>query len=265
MTTFELVRKLERAEADVSLRAAEVCRRQGEDIRVRRALGGWAIDFGPGSPLSQVLFAGMEGEVTEEELAQVESEFFARDGAATISLCPYADASLVKLLGKRGYRISHFEHTMLRDLSDCEGPPAPGVRMATRDDWSACTDVLCHAFFPAGDAPDSVRALFGKLFGAEGAAVFLASKGDEIAACGGVTITGDVAVLAGDGTEAAYRGRGLQNELIRARCVYARERGCELAMSSTVPGSPSQRNYERTGFHVAYTKALLTKEPGAPK
>lgn len=266
MTTIELVRRLERAEAEVSLRTAEVCRARGADMRVRRALGGWAIDFGPGSPLSQVLFAGMDGEVEEREFADVEGAFFARDVAAAISLCPYADPSLVRILGKRGYRISHFEHTMLRELSgDALEQPAPHVRLAAKADWPACTDVVCGAFFPDGDAPASVRGLFELLYDAEGAAVFLATRGGVVAACGGATIAGEVAVLAGDGTLKGFRGTGLQNALIRARCEYARRQGCELAMSSTVPGSTSQRNYERQGFRVAYTKALLTKDPGAPE
>jgi GNAT superfamily N-acetyltransferase len=266
LTTTELVRRLERAEAEVSLRTAEVCRARGADMRVRRALGGWAIDFGPGSPLSQVLFAGMDGPVDEGEFAEVEQAFFARDVAATISLCPYADPSLVRILGRRGYRISHFEHTMLRELSaDALEPPAPNVRLAAKADWASCTDVVCGAFFPGGDAPDSVRSLFELLYDAEGAAVFLATRGGAVAACGGITHAGDVAVLSGDGTLEAFRGLGLQNALIRTRCAYARELGCELAMSSTVPGSSSQRNYERQGFRVAYTKALLTKDPGSPE
>jgi GNAT superfamily N-acetyltransferase len=246
------------------LRTAEVCRQRGADMAVRRALGGWAIDFGPNSPLSQVLFAGMEGEVIEEEFAEVEQAFFARDVSTTVSLCPYADPSLVRILGKRGYRITHFEHTMLKELGASESSTTPDVRQAEHADWPACTDVVCDAFFPDGDAPESVRGLFELLYAAEGAAVFLALRENTVAACAGVTIAGAVAVLAGDGTAKAFRGLGLQNELIRARGGYALQQGCELAMSSTVPGSTSQRNYERQGFRVAYTKALLTKEPSAP-
>ena len=234
-------------------------------MAVRHALGGWAIDFGPGSPLSQVLFAGMEGEVFEEEFIEVEEAFFARDVSATVSLCPYADASLVRVLGSRGYRITHFEHTMLKVLGESDEGGTPGVRQAERADWPACTDVVCNAFFPDGEAPESVRGLFELLYVAEGAAVFLATQQNTVAACGGVTVAGDVAVLAGDGTVSDFRGRGLQNALIRARCAYAWRQGCTLAMSSTAPGSSSQRNYERQGFRVAYTKALLTKDPGPPE
>jgi len=263
MTTIDLVRKLERAETEVSLRAAKVCMGRGADVRAHPALGGWAIDFGPGSPLSQVLFAGMESAVSEEEFAGTERAFFARDVATTVSLCPYADPSLVQILGRRGYRITHFEHTMVRELTaaDGEAAPAAGIRLAERADWKACTDVVCDAFFPGGDAPESLRGLFEVLFGAEGAAVFLATRDNAVAACAGVTVTGEVSVLAGDGTAAAQRGRGLQSELIRTRCAHAWRQGSRLAMSSTVPGSSSQRNYERQGFHIAYTKALLTKEP----
>jgi hypothetical protein len=34
--------------------------------------------------------------------------------------------------------------------------------------------------------------------------------------------------------------------------------GCDLAGASVAPGSVSQRNYERLGFQVAYTKAMVT-------
>jgi hypothetical protein len=36
---------------------------------------------------------------------------------------------------------------------------------------------------------------------------------------------------------------------------YAFEHGCDLAMMVAVPGSDSQRNAERKGFRIAYTRA----------
>ena len=33
--------------------------------------------------------------------------------------------------------------------------------------------------------------------------------------------------------------------------------GCDLATASTLPGSGSQRNYERLGFEVVYTRVTL--------
>ncbi len=39
-----------------------------------------------------------------------------------------------------------------------------------------------------------------------------------------------------------------------------RLQGCEYAVVSTQPGSGSQRNMERRGFRVAYTKVVMTRE-----
>lgn len=262
MTTLEFVRRLERAEAEVSLRCAKACLAAGADVRVDRALGGWAIDFGPGSPLSQILHAGMQGAVDEAEFAEVEGRFFSRGIASTVSLCPFADPTLIEIIGRRGYRVSHFEHTLSRPLESLSAPP-PHIRLAAHDDWPACGEVLTQAFFPNGGEPPGLRGLFETMFHIEGACAWLAEDAGSIASCGGLTLAGETAVLAGDGTRPAFRGRGFQNQLIVGRCAYALAGGATLAMACTVPGSSSQRNYERQGFRIAYTKALLVKEPPA--
>ncbi len=262
MTTHEFVRQLERAEAEVSLRCAAACRSAGADVRVDRALGGWALDFGPGSPLSQILHAGMEGVVEESDFAAVEERFSGRGIATTVSLCPFADPSLIEILGRRGYRISHFEHTLFRALEPQPGQP-PHIRLAAQADWPACGEVLAEAFFPEGGAPPALRDLFETLFNIEGACAWLAKAEGAIAACGGVTLAGPIAVLAGDGTRPVHRGLGYQGQLIAARCAHALAHGATLAMACTLPGSSSQRNYERQGFRIGYTKALMVKEPAA--
>jgi hypothetical protein len=37
--------------------------------------------------------------------------------------------------------------------------------------------------------------------------------------------------------------------------------GCDLAIALTEPGSASQRNYARAGFQLAYTRAIMVKNP----
>jgi GNAT superfamily N-acetyltransferase len=63
-----------------------------------------------------------------------------------------------------------------------------------------------------------------------------------------------VALLAGASTIPSGRGLGAQGMLLAARLAEARRRGCEIAMMVTAPGSTSQRNAERRGFRVAYTR-----------
>jgi hypothetical protein len=51
----------------------------------------------------------------------------------------------------------------------------------------------------------------------------------------------------------------VQMALLQARLAAARKAGCDLAVSMTGPGSDSQRNIERAGFRLAYTKASMVK------
>jgi GNAT superfamily N-acetyltransferase len=66
------------------------------------------------------------------------------------------------------------------------------------------------------------------------------------------------AVLAADGTRPAFRGRGCQTALIAARLAEAARRGYPLAVVEAAPGSTSQRDLERVGFRLAYTKVIWT-------
>lgn len=95
----------------------------------------------------------------------------------------------------------------------------------------------------------------------EGALAFVAQVGGIPVACGtGLVIPQHrVFALCGAGTLQAFRGRGLQTALFRARMQAAAESGCEYAVVVTQGGSASQRNAERLGFRVAYSKATVIK------
>jgi GNAT superfamily N-acetyltransferase len=67
-------------------------------------------------------------------------------------------------------------------------------------------------------------------------------------------------MLYADATHPFFRRRGVQAALIAARLRAGAERGCDLATAGTLPGTVSQRNYERLGFQVAYTRALMVRE-----
>jgi GNAT superfamily N-acetyltransferase len=81
----------------------------------------------------------------------------------------------------------------------------------------------------------------------------------ELAGGGTVAMHDRVALLGGAGTDLRFRNRGVQQALIEARLAHAARAGCDVAMTVTLPGSGSQRNVERHGFRVVYsrTKFLL--------
>jgi GNAT superfamily N-acetyltransferase len=76
----------------------------------------------------------------------------------------------------------------------------------------------------------------------------------------GLTVAG-VALLAGASTVPEHRKRGAQLALLDARLRYAAEHGCDLAMMGAAPGSASQRNAERHGFRIAYTRIKWRQGP----
>ena len=91
-----------------------------------------------------------------------------------------------------------------------------------------------------------------------GAMWYLASlESGELAGGAAVAIHAGLATLFADSTIPAYRRRGIHRELISARLNEALAQGCDLATASAMPGSASQRNYERLGFEVAYTRLTM--------
>ncbi|MBI3406447.1 MAG: GNAT family N-acetyltransferase, partial [Acidobacteria bacterium] len=83
---------------------------------------------------------------------------------------------------------------------------------------------------------------------------FLARINGTPAGGGAVCIHEGVGVVNGASTLPEFRGRGVQRALLLTRLHYALEHGCDLAMTNTQPGSGSQRNVERLGFRVAYSR-----------
>ena len=70
----------------------------------------------------------------------------------------------------------------------------------------------------------------------------------------GFGIYDNVCILAGAATIPEARNQGVQNALLDARLRLARESGCSLAMICALPGSQSQKNAQKNGFNIAYTR-----------
>jgi len=82
----------------------------------------------------------------------------------------------------------------------------------------------------------------------------LAELDGQPIATGGLSINDGVALLAGASTVPESRKQGAQLALLESRLRHAAESGCDLAMMGAQPGSASQRNAERHGFRIAYTR-----------
>jgi GNAT superfamily N-acetyltransferase len=88
----------------------------------------------------------------------------------------------------------------------------------------------------------------------KGGVPFLAELDGRAIAAGGFSVYDDVCILAGAATIPDARRLGAQNALLGARLGYARANGCTFAMMCALPGSQSQKNAQRNGFNIAYTR-----------
>ena len=89
---------------------------------------------------------------------------------------------------------------------------------------------------------------------AEGLHLFVAEQDGVAIAAGAMHLRDGVAHLAGASTVPEGRRRGAQLALLDHRLQYAAAHGCDLALMGAAPGSGSQRNAERHGFRIAYTR-----------
>jgi len=266
----KLAARLERAVARDLATFADTCMRLDPTLRAAQTqfAGGLALFLAPSSPVNMIYGAGFFGAVTAEEFDSVE-RFYAEMGTrAAISLCPLADEPLVAQLGVRGWMVTDFENVLVRELDGAEAPrepllpaPAPGVDVRVAHtpgelaSWAAVSSAAFSAPQPASAesvrmglgvaAGEDVTLLMGRLDGADAGTGALQMRGDGLG------------WLMSDATLPAYRGRGVQSALLAERLRLAAAGGCELAVAEARPGSTSQRNMERLGFRVVYTRVEL--------
>ena len=91
----------------------------------------------------------------------------------------------------------------------------------------------------------------------------MAEVNGQAIATGALSINGGVGLMAGASTVPEARNQGAQLALLEHRLRYAADAGCDLAMMCARPGSASQRNAERHGFRIAYTRVKWARLPNA--
>lgn len=142
------------------------------------------------------------------------------------------------------------------------------VRRSGEDELDAWLDVVADGFahpdtqgVPSHeDFPRDALARAERDFASAGVVRYLALR--DVVPAGGASlrIADGVAQLAGSATAPAHRRRGMQSALLAVRLTDALAAGCDIAVVTTQPGSKSQQNVQRRGFHLLYTRAVLVKK-----
>jgi GNAT superfamily N-acetyltransferase len=196
----------------------------------------------------------------------MEKFYRAHKSAVNIETCPLADTSLLKLLNERGYQPIEYSNVLVRELTDDDSRAWPDptskvrVRRPALDEAESYSLLVAKSFFENADISPEFLSIFTSTFYAAGAFFFLAEVDGVPAGGGMMSIHQGVASLGGAGTLPEFRNRGVQKVLLLARLALAAQSGCDLAMVATSPGSGSQRNVERLGFRVVYTRTKFMKQ-----
>jgi len=223
--------------------------------------GGCAIFSGAESPLTQAVGIGLNGPVSEAKVAEIERFFRVRGARPRFEVCPMADPDFIAILGHRGYRPAEFNNVLVKRLAGTEIALTPRARRSVSGEAELWSHTVGCGFFEHAELTDDEMEIGRAIARMPGAVCFLAAtETGHIAAAAALAIYGGLAMLFADSTVAGFRRAGLHRELIAARLNEAIALGCEMASASTLPGSGSQRNFERLGFQVIYTRVTMCGE-----
>ncbi len=257
---IDLARRLERTEARSNADFVEARARAFSDRGATwiEVAGAYAMFDGVGSPLTQTFGLGVFEPITTAHMDTIEDFFRSRGASVFHEVSPLADASLFQNLSERNYRAVEFSNVLYRPISVDLRLQAPRnssitVRVIEKEELELWSQTAFAGWSEFTEVADFMRELNQVVAHSEGLS-FLADLDGEPVATGAMTINGDVALLAGASTIPLARRQGLRNALLEERLRYAAAQGCTVAMMVTAPGSGSQRNSERHGFRIAYTR-----------
>jgi hypothetical protein len=266
LTDIVLARRLERAEAQSNVDFVEARARVFPESRAAwvDVAGAYAMFDGVTSPLTQTFGLGLFDAITDAELERIEQFFQQRNAPVCHEVSPLADASLLPLLTRRCYQPIEFTSVMCREINrdiTVSGPSNARLRVRKIDDdehdlWA---ETAARGWSESPELSDFMLTLSQISAQRTHTVSFMAELSGRPIATGAMSLCDRVALLAGASTIPEGRKQGAQTGLLDARLHYAADQGCDLAMMCAAPGSASQRNAERQGFRIAYTRIKWKK------
>lgn len=259
ITDLALARRLERCEGRAS--AAFVAARARLDPAsgaTMQAFGdAMAMFDGVGSPITQTFGLGLDAVPDAVTLDALEDFFVSRGADIHHETSPLGATALPGVLQARGYRVVEYTTVLVASPDALHlASPAVGiaVRPITADDVEVWADTSAAGWSETADLAAFIRD-FGRVGAQASNTVPFLAECDGVAVGAAMMAMHDgVALLAGASTVPAFRRRGVQAALLRARIARAQAAGCDLVMMGAAPGSTSQCNAERSGLRVAYTR-----------
>ena len=219
--------------------------------------------------MNKVLGLGLGVDVTDEDLDAIELFYDERECPIQIELCPLVSVDLVAKLQTRGYVLKGFENELA-----CALPPVASsdnglpVEILTGDRADAAFLRVTAEGFAVADsgsvtgplAPDlidSMTRIMRQFIHPDIVRYMVRIDGEPAGAAASIVSNGVLGIF-GTATRPAYRRRGVQRAIV-AKALELASGQADLAIATTEPGTISQRTFERFGFQVLYTRAILVR------
>lgn len=225
---------------------------------------GTAVLCGPGLYANRLFAAGLDADVSSDELDHFERRCEQIGVEPTVQCVSITQPSFVRQLGARGYEEDDRISLLARRLDHVEPvgePSAFDVRVVDDSTFAVWQRVSAEGWEHDGD--DALRASDAYAAAAHAVDVpglMLAIDPHDGRPVGATSLAihDGVAVLGGTSVVPGERRRGVQSEMIRRRLERARSLGAELAVSTAEPHGASERNLLRAGFRRADEAIVLT-------
>ncbi|MEO1063328.1 MAG: GNAT family N-acetyltransferase [Actinomycetota bacterium] len=229
---------------------------------------GVAVLCGPGLFLNRVLGSGLEADLDDRHLDELERLAADVRVVPAVEVCEATRPSVVDLLTRRGYAPADTTSALAFSLTDPVPPAEPDADVElervtddTLPTWQEATALGWGLTDPGPRRASDAFATAAHAADRPGLLLARSASDGRVLGCASLRIGGDVATLGGASTLPAERRTGVQRALIDHRLRLGHEAGCTLATTAAEPGSASERNLLRAGFAITHTKT--TYELGA--
>lgn len=166
----------------------------------------------------------------------------------------HASKEFLHHLAERGLYQSEFR-AVFYGVPTADQPSLP-AHLTVRELPQNDLDVFAEIY--TAHLPEANRGFWKTVTKAEFARLrcYVAFVGDNPAGVAALYVSDGIGSLGGAVTLPEFRGQGCQTALLRRRIADAAAVKCDFVVTHTTPGSESQRNIERVGLRVAYTRAV---------
>lgn len=234
--------------------------KQYEEGKVLELSGGAACFSGFNSYLSQVVGWGFSTQPKQfkSEIETIERFYRAQNHPRVdIELCPFVGNELTVFLSERGYRVTELNNVSVLNLETYEPVEQVAELFDIREVESSRLNEWATKVALGFGYPEAKRQFF-RYAQANGVNAFAAYEQDTIVAGATIATYGDFGDLGVTSTLSEYRGNGLQKKLLHTRLNFAKKQGISYALVTTEPGTVSDANIQKIGFHCAYTRIKMT-------